>query len=154
MKNKQEEIYNIGEMSRLSSVEEPVEFASSICAETMSSATTSSKAPKSAWDHNMLGGAHHTLGDSEAISQTSTIETATKLYISNLGYGVTNADITELFSVFDRNKYLVHYESGISKGMAVVVFSRRQDALSAMRMYNNVLFHGKPMKIEIVGTNT
>lgn len=33
------------------------------------------------------------------------------------------------------------------------MFSRRQDALSAVKRYNNVQLDGKPMKIEIVGLN-
>nr|KAJ0204733.1 hypothetical protein LSAT_V11C500279630 [Lactuca sativa] len=33
------------------------------------------------------------------------------------------------------------------------VHSRRQDALAAVKMYNNVQLDGKPMKIEIVGLN-
>ncbi|CAK9164551.1 unnamed protein product [Ilex paraguariensis] len=34
------------------------------------------------------------------------------------------------------------------------VGDRRQDALSAFKSYNNVQLDGKPMKIEVVGTNT
>jgi THO complex subunit 4 len=36
---------------------------------------------------------------------------------------------------------------------AEVVFSRRSDALAAVKRYNNVELDGKPMKIEIIGTN-
>lgn len=39
------------------------------------------------------------------------------------------------------------------KGTAEVVFSRRLDAVAAVKRYNNVQLDGKPMKIEIVGTN-
>ncbi|CAH8379311.1 unnamed protein product [Eruca vesicaria subsp. sativa] len=85
----------------------------------------------------------------------SSIETGTKLYISNLDYGVTNEDIKELFSeVGDLKRYGLHYDkSGRSKGTAEVVFSRRGDALAAVKRYNNVQLDGKLMKIEIVGTN-
>lgn len=34
-----------------------------------------------------------------------------------------------------------------------MVFSRRGDAVAAVKRYNNVQLDGKPMKIEIVGTN-
>lgn len=41
-----------------------------------------------------------------------------------------------------------------SQGTAEVVFARRSDAVAAVKKYNNVQLDGKPMKIEIVGTNT
>lgn len=34
-----------------------------------------------------------------------------------------------------------------------MVFSKRSDAAAAVKRYNNVQLDGKPMKIEIVGTN-
>ena len=40
------------------------------------------------------------------------------------------------------------------QGTAEVIFSRRSDALAVVKRYNNVLLDGKPMQIEIIGTNT
>lgn len=34
-----------------------------------------------------------------------------------------------------------------------MVYARRSDAFAALKRYNNVLLDGKPMKIEVVGTN-
>ncbi|XP_066359657.1 THO complex subunit 4A-like [Miscanthus floridulus] len=61
----------------------------------------------------------------------------------------------ELFSdVGDIKRYSINYDrSGRSKGTAEVIFSRRSDALAVVKRYNNVLLDGKPMKIEIIGTN-
>ncbi|XP_010253244.1 PREDICTED: THO complex subunit 4A-like isoform X2 [Nelumbo nucifera] len=111
------------------------------------------QAPDSAWQHDMF--TDQAAAYPAQASRASAIETGTKLYISNLDYGVSNDDIKELFSeVGDLKRYTIHYDrSGRSKGTAEVVFSRRADALAAVKRYNNVQLDGKPMKIEIVGTN-
>ncbi|KAJ1398176.1 RNA-binding domain superfamily [Sesbania bispinosa] len=84
------------------------------------------------------------------------IEVGTKLYVSNLDHGVTNEDIRELFSELgDLKRYAVHYDkNGHPSGSAEVVYTRRSDAFAALKRYNNVLLDGKPMKIEIVGSNS
>ena len=83
------------------------------------------------------------------------VEVGTKLYISNLDHGVANEDIRELFSeIGDLKRCVVHYDkTGHPSGSAEVVYTRRSDAFSALKRYNNVLLDGKPMKIEIVGAN-
>lgn len=111
------------------------------------------QAPESTWQHDMF--ADHAAAFPLLAGRVSAIETGTKLFISNLDYGVSDEDIKELFSEFgDLKRYSIHYDrSGRSKGTADVVFSRRKDAEAAVKRYNNIQLDGKPMKIEIVGTN-
>lgn len=49
--------------------------------------------------------------------------------------------------------FLPYFIKKKSKGTAEVVFAKRADAIAAVKRYNNVLLDGKPMKIEIIGTN-
>nr|TKS00925.1 hypothetical protein D5086_0000178210 [Populus alba] len=100
------------------------------------------------WQHDLLE-------DSIRAAGITGVEVGTKLYVSNLDYGVTNEDIRELFAeVGDLKRYTVHYDKdGRSSGSAEVMYTRRSDAFAALKKYNNVLLDGKPMKIEIVGPN-
>ncbi|XP_057831102.2 THO complex subunit 4A isoform X2 [Cryptomeria japonica] len=93
--------------------------------------------------------------DEAAARPPPAIETGTKLYISNLDYGVTNEDIKELFSeVGDLKRSTIHYDrSGRSKGTAEVVFARKDDAIAAVKRYNNVQLDGKPIKIEFISAS-
>lgn len=86
---------------------------------------------------------------------TAGITTGTKVLISNLDYGVSDADIKELFSeVGDVKWSSVRYDrSGRSEGSAEVLYSRRADAETAVKRYHDVLLDGKPMKVQIKGTN-
>ncbi|XP_047332531.1 THO complex subunit 4D-like [Impatiens glandulifera] len=86
----------------------------------------------------------------------SSSQSGTKLYISNLDFGVTNEDIKELFSdMGEVTRYAVHYDNnGRSSGSSEVVFARRSDAIQALKRYNNVQLDGKPMKIEIIGLSS
>ncbi|XP_024365630.1 THO complex subunit 4A isoform X2 [Physcomitrium patens] len=112
------------------------------------------RAMDSPWQHDM----YENFAPAPSASVRGTggnIETGTKLYISNLDHGVSNDDIKELFGeVGDLKRCSINYDrSGRSKGTAEVVFTRKPDAVNAMRRYNNVQLDGKPMKIEMIGTN-
>jgi len=86
---------------------------------------------------------------------TGGYQTGYKLRISNLHFDVSIDDIKDLFSkVGDLKRANVHYDkSGRSEGTAEVVFSRRQDALNALKMFNNNPLDGRIMKIELLGPN-
>ncbi|OMO84832.1 hypothetical protein CCACVL1_10631 [Corchorus capsularis] len=112
-------------------------------------------APISSQRTRSLPWQHDLFEDSLRAAGISGVEVGTKLYVSNLDHGVTQEDIRELFSeIGELKRYAVHYDkTGRPSGSAEVVYVRRSDAFAALKRYNNVLLDGKPMKIEIVGTN-
>ncbi|KAI7745297.1 hypothetical protein M8C21_017218 [Ambrosia artemisiifolia] len=107
------------------------------------------KPKNSPWQRNLLE-------ESLTAAGVPGFDNGAKLNISNLDIGVTNEDIRELFSeIGELKRYAIHYDKyGRPSGSAEVLFARRSDAFQALKRYNNVQLDGKPMKIEIEGSNT
>jgi len=82
------------------------------------------------------------------------LETGTKLQITNLAYSVLSDDLKDLFeAIGDVKRATVNFDkSGRSLGTATVVFSRRGDAIAAMKKYNNVPLDDSPMKVTLLGS--
>jgi len=77
----------------------------------------------------------------------------TKLLISNLAYSVGSDDLKDLFEPLGvvKRVTLQYDKSGRSLGNATVVFARRDDAITAMKKYNDVSLDESPMSISMGG---
>lgn len=81
----------------------------------------------------------------------------TKLFISNLDYNVSNADVKELFeTIGPLISHRVHYQqkTGRSDGTAEVVFADRAKAVLAQKKYHSIELDGRPMNITLIEQRT
>lgn len=74
-----------------------------------------------------------------------------KVSVSNLDAGVTQSDISELFETVGalKSARLIVLPGGASSGSAEVVFEQMEDALDAIKRYNNVPLDNRPLKITL-----
>ena len=73
-----------------------------------------------------------------------------RLYVGNLGYSATDADLQQLFSahgVVDSAKVVTDRDSGQSKGFGFVEMSQGDDARAAIVALNGHDYQGRPITV-------
>ncbi|HLG16329.1 MAG TPA: hypothetical protein VJH03_17750 [Blastocatellia bacterium] len=73
-----------------------------------------------------------------------------RLFVGNLPYDTTEADLRELFAAIGPLSYLhlaTDRESGKPRGFAFVEFGDGAHAAEAVRRFNNQLFKGRPLAV-------
>lgn len=73
-----------------------------------------------------------------------------KIYVGNLGYGVTNDTLSEKFAEFgnvDSAKVIMDRDTNRSKGFAFVEMSTDEEAQNAIKSLNGSEFEGRQMNV-------
>jgi hypothetical protein len=76
---------------------------------------------------------------------------APKIVVENLDIGVNHSDIHELFSNIGPldEAFVVYDDAGRHTGSAEVTFTNMDDALTAIKQYNNVPLDNRPLRISL-----
>jgi RNA recognition motif-containing protein len=75
---------------------------------------------------------------------------AVRLFVRNLPYQTTEAELREHFSVIGQISYLAlptDRETGKPRGFAFLEFNNSAEAEEAIRRFNNQLFKGRPLSV-------
>ena len=75
---------------------------------------------------------------------------AVRLFVGNLPYDATEAELRDHFSAIGAVSYISlprDRETGKPRGFAFVEFNERSQAEEAIRRFNNQLFRGRPMAV-------
>jgi RNA recognition motif-containing protein len=73
-----------------------------------------------------------------------------KIYVGNLGYGVTNETLSDKFAQFgtvQSAKVIIDRDTNRSKGFAFVEMSTRNEAAQAISSLNGMEFEGRQMNV-------
>eukprot|EP01114_Cavostelium_apophysatum_P022234 TRINITY_DN797_c0_g1_i2.p1 TRINITY_DN797_c0_g1~~TRINITY_DN797_c0_g1_i2.p1 ORF type:complete len:285 (-),score=55.09 TRINITY_DN797_c0_g1_i2:86-940(-) len=79
-------------------------------------------------------------------------EAKVKVHVDNLDFGVSEADLRDLFSAATK-AVIIYNKAGRSEGSAQVTFSRKSDAVSAINKYNGVALDGRELRLTLIGGN-
>ena len=74
----------------------------------------------------------------------------TKLYVGNLGYGITDSDLKELFvahGTVRTAKVIADRDTGRSKGFGFVEMGSEQEAQAAITALNDKEIEGRPLTV-------
>lgn len=89
-------------------------------------------------NRNYQSGGFNSMGGIKLVTNLN----KTKMYVSNLDFGVTQGDMRELFGSVGKLKHVaLHYNrNGASQGTCEIVFERKDDAMKAYNQYNGKYF--------------
>jgi len=81
------------------------------------------------------------------------------IYVSNLDYSLTNNDLHTIFSVAGHvgKVSVVKNREGEwqrqSKGLAFILYTKREDALKAVQLFDNKILNGRTLKVSLAADN-